>query len=344
MKFLKYLLLLVLVLVIGGLVYTMMQPNEYDISRDKVIKAPIADVFNTVNDLRSWEEWGPWHDEDSTIVVTYGDKTVGVGASDSWTSQDGPGNIKTVAVETNKSIHQKMQFGDYNPTDVIWTFKEVEGGTAVSWHIKDTDAPFVFKMAAAMSGGWDGMLGPMEAKGLDNLETVVQKRMKMAQNSFRVGEVTSVDLKGQQFMGYYHKGRTDMSHEEMTKLFMTDLPKAGMYAVQNGLKGGDYIPGSVYTKWDEKTKEAEFYIGLLLNKKLKLGEGMKVVMMPTGKGVMVMKHGNYGTGDMEAHAKIGQFMKANKLEYNGLVWELYMNDPMSVKPEDIQTDIYYAVK
>lgn len=344
MKFLKYLLLLVLVLVIGGLVYAMMQPSEYDISRNRVIKAPVADVFNTVNDLKTWEEWGPWHDEDSTIVVTYGEKTVGVGASDSWTSKDGPGNMKTVKVIPNERIEQKMQMGDFNPIDVIWTFKEVEGGTEISWSMKETDAPFMFKVFAAMSGGWDAMLGPMEAQGLENLEKVVQERIKMSQNSFSVGEVKSVELKSQKFIGYYHTGRTDMSHEEMTKLFMTSLPKAGMYAVKSGLKEGDYTPGSVYTKWDEETKEAEFYIGLLLHKNLKPGEGMKVVTMPSGKGVMVDKYGNYGIGDMEAHAKIDQYMKANKLEYNGLVWELYMNDPTSVKPKDIQTDIYYAVK
>lgn len=343
MKILKYVLLLILVVIIGCLVYAIMQPSEYDISRNRVIKAPIADVFNTVNDLKTWEEWGPWHDEDSTIVVTYGDITTGVGASHSWTSKDGPGNMKTVNIVTNELIEQKMQFGDYTPSDVVWKFKSVDGGTEVTWHIKETDAPFMFKIFAAMSGGWDNMLGPMEAQGLDNLEKVVQEKMKNAQ-SFRVGEVKSVDLEAKKFIGYYHEGSTDMNHEEMTKLFMTDMPKVGMYAAKNGLKEGDYVPGSVYTVWDEETKVAKFYIGLLLNKDLKPADGMKVVTMPTGKGVVVDKYGNYGTGDMEAHVKIDQYMRANNLMYNGLVWELYVNDPTTVKPQDIRTDIYYAVK
>lgn len=343
MKILKYLVLLLLAVIIGGAVYAYMQPSEYDISRSKVIKAPIADVFSTVNDLRTWEEWGPWHDEDSTIVVTYGDNTIGVGANHSWTGKDGPGNMKTVNVVANKIIEQKMQFSDYDPSDVIWKFKEVEGGTEVTWHIKEGDAPFMFKIFAALSGGWDNMLGPMQAQGLGNLDKVIQKRMKEA-NSFRVGEVKSINLEAKKFIGYYHEGSTDMNHEEMTKLFMTDMPKAGMYAAQSGLKEGDYVPASVYTQWDENTKEAKFYIGLLLHKEIKPAEGMKVVEMPTGKGVMVDKYGNYGTGDMEAHAKIDQYLKANNLVYNGLVWELYVNDPTTVKPQDIRTDIYYAVK
>jgi len=343
MKIFKRILLLLVVVIIVGLAYVFFQPSSYDISRTKVIKAPIANVFNTVNEMKTWENWGPWHDEDSTIVVTYGDITSGVGASNSWISQDGPGNMETVNVVQNELIEQKMQFGEFDPSDVIWKFKEVEGGTEVTWQMKEDNAPFVFKMASAMSGGWDGMLGTMEDQGLNNLDKLVMKEQELA-NSFKVGEVNSVDLAKKKFIGFFQKTSTDISHEEMTQLFMSSLPKVGIYATQNGMKLGDYTPGSVYTKWDEKTKEAEFYIGLLLHKDLKPGEGMKSIDIPKGKGVMVTKYGKYGIGDMEAHAEIAKYMAANNLEAQGLVWELYENDPMSVKPQDIQTDIYYLLK
>ena len=175
MKIFKRILLLLVVVIIVGLAYVFFQPSSYDISRTRVIKAPIANVFNTVNEMKTWENWGPWHDEDSTIVVTYGDVTSGVGASNSWISDDGPGNMKTVNVVQNELIEQKMQFGEFDPSDVIWKFKEVEGGTEVTWQMKEDNAPFVFKMASAMSGGWDGMLGTMEDQGLNNLDKLVMK-------------------------------------------------------------------------------------------------------------------------------------------------------------------------
>lgn len=343
MKILKYFLLLLVVVVAGGLIYTATIPSDYNVSRSKVVKAPIGIAFNTVNDLKTWEEWGPWHDEDSTIVITYGDKTVGLGASSSWTGKEGPGKLKMIKEIPNKSINIEMQFGDYDPTKIEWNFEEVEGGTKITWSMSAANNPFIFKMFAAMSGGWDSMFGPMEEQGLNNLDDVLIEEVKKA-NGFRVGEVTPVDLSGGDFIGYFHKTSTDISHEEMTKIFMESMPKAGMYAAQKGLQQGDYVPGSVYIKWDEETKEAEFYVGLLLNKKLKAADGMKVIPMPKGKGVMIPKFGNYGNGDMEAHAKIAQYLEANKLEPTGLVWEVYMNDPMSVKPQDIQTDIYYSLK
>lgn len=342
MKFLKYFFLLLLIVVVAGLGYVFFQPDSYDVSRSKVIQVPVSIAFNTVNEMKTWEDWGPWHDEDSTIVVTYGDITSGVGAYNSWTSKDGPGNMKTVNTVANELIEQKMQFEDYEPSDVVWKFKETEKGTEVTWQMKEDKAPFMFKMFAALSGGWDGMLGPMQEKGLDNLEKIVLKEAELA-NNFKIGAVTIKEVETKKFIGFYHKASTD-NHEEMTKIFMEDMPKAGIYASKQGLKEGEYTPAAMYTKWDEETKEAEFYIGLLLHKNLKPADGMKEIAISKGKVVTVSKFGNYGTGDYEAHEKIAEYLQANELEMAGLVWELYVNDPMTVKPQDIQTDIYYQVK
>ena len=341
MKLFKRVLLLIVVVIIIGVIYVAMQPSNYSIKREHVIKAPITSVFNTVNDLKTWEKWGPWHDEDSTIVITYGANTVGVGASDSWTSKDGPGSMNTIAVEENKLIHQKMQFGDFEPTDIYWTFKEVDGGTEVSWTMEEKNAPFIFKIFAAMSGGWDAMFGPMEEQGLKNLERVVLDDLKK-NPPFKLSEVKPVNIEAKTFIGFRHKMK--INHEDMTKAFQEDMPKAGMYAVKSGLKYGDFTPGSVYTIYDEKTEETEFYVGLLLHKKLKPGKGMVAINLKKSKGVMISKFGNYGTGDYEAHLAVESYLKANELEQSWPIWELYVNDPTTVKPNDIQTDIYYPIK
>ncbi len=341
MKFLKYLLLLIVVIVVGALIYAASQPSNYDVSRSKVIKAKVSSVFNTIDEMKTWEKWGPWHDQDTTLVVTYSDKTSGVGAYYSWVGKDGPGNMKTVNIVPNKLIEQKMQFGDAEPSDVIWNFEEVEEGTKVTWQMKENDAPFMFKALAAFMGGWDKFFGKMLEDGLNNIDKVVLEEEKLA-NSFRTSDVNSKDLKDQKFIGYHVKMK--INHEEMTKAFMENMPKAGMYAMKSGLKYGDFTPSAVYTKYDEKTQETEFYIGLILRKDLKPGEGMTALDLPSGKGVMISKFGNYGNGDEAAHIKIAKYLETNKLEQRWPIWETYENDPTMVKPQDIQTDIYYPVK
>ena len=340
MKILKYIVILIVLILVAGGIYVATYDGSYDVSRSKIIKAPIAHTFNTVNDLKTWEQWGPWHDEDSTIVVTYGDKTVGVGASDSWTSKDGPGKMETIAVEPNKSIKQHIWFVDLEgePGGVYWNFEEVAEGTKVTWGMNAKKSTFMFKMFAAMMGGWDAMLGPMEEKGLGNLEEVVLSTMP----KFSLSTIDEGEVEEQTFIGYHHSMK--INHAEMTKAFQQALPKAGMHAANSGLKFGEYTPGAVFTKYDEKTQETEFFVGLLLHKKLDLAEGMQELKLPKGKTVSIAKFGAYGTGDAQAHMKIDEYLKANNLTQNGPIWELYVNDPSMVKPEEIQTDIYYPVK
>ncbi|MDY0780270.1 SRPBCC family protein [Tenacibaculum sp. IB213877] len=338
MKFLRYLLLFFLGFVVVGLLYISMQPGSYQVSRSKVVKYPITDVYNAVNDIKTWEKWGPWHDEDSTIVVTYGDTTVGVGASDSWTSKEGPGSMKTIAVEPNKSIRQEIRFGNSDPSDILWDFEEVPEGTKITWTMKDEKAPFMFKMFSSMSGGWDKMLGPMLEKGLLNLDNAIKEMPK----KFRITEGKIVLTEDKMFLGVPYKMKIDQ--EAMMQAFQTSMPKVGEYAMQAGLKYDDFTPGALYHKWDEKTGETEFHIGVLLDKEINPAEGMEVIKIPGSKTVVISKYGNYGDGDYEAHTKIDEYLKANNLTSNWPIYELYVNDPTKVKPADIQTDIYYPIK
>lgn len=345
MKILKYLLLLLLVVIVAGSIYVATRPNDFDISRSKVIKAPPSVIFNNIVDFKNWEAWNPWMEKDSTIVASYPEQTAGVGGSYSWTSKDGPGKMKNLALVANKSLEQELQFADYDPNKVYWELEEVPEGTKVTWRMTGENSPFMFKAFAAMYGGMDNMIGPDYEKGLENLDKVMTEYMKNnPQPTFRLGEVTQQDQGAKQFTGFYQKTSTDAAIDEMTKLFMQYMPQAGQYAAVNKLE--NYVPGSLYMKWDEETKEAEFYIGLLVDSTdaLPKADGMVVTPMPAGKIVKISKFGQYGVGDMEAHGKIAEYMAKNKLVQNGPVWELYVNDPTTVKPEEIQTDIYYAVK
>ncbi len=343
MKILKYLLIIVAVLLIGGWAFVSIQPNAYDVKRTRLIKAPASVIYNNLNNFKNWEDWGPWMEEDSTIVTTYPEQTSGVGASYTWTSKDGPGKMETVGLVENKSIDQKIQFDDHEPSSVYWTLDETDEGTNVTWGMKAESTPFMFKLFALISGGMDAMLGPMEEKGLENLDNVIIEELAnlpQTTNVFQIGEISLKEQPAQTFIGYFQKAKI----EDLSALFQEYMPKAGMYAANNNLNFGDYIPATVYTKWDQEKGETELYIGLMLDKDLAPAEGMETVEIAEGNVVTLSKFGNYGAGNMEAHNNIAKYFEDNNLMYGRLVWELYMNDPMEVKPEEIQTDIYYQVK
>ena len=61
MKILKYILIIVALILIGGWAYVATQPDSYDVSRSKLIKAPASVIFENLNEFKNWEEFPFWN-------------------------------------------------------------------------------------------------------------------------------------------------------------------------------------------------------------------------------------------------------------------------------------------
>ena len=345
MKILKYILLFLLIAAIGLAIYASMQPDAYEVNRTRVLKAPVNVVYDNVSDYKNWEDWGPWKEEDPSMTFAYGDQTKGEGATYSWSGKDGNGSMKMLKATPNEAIANELTFEGMDPAESYWNFKPVENGTEVTWGMKVAKSPFIMKVFSAVSGGYDNMMGPMFDRGLEKLDSITQIRaaeVEKISNAFTLGPVSKKSMDAQHFIGYPHKA--NMQEADITKIFMESMPKAGKYAAEKGWDPKSYIPSAIFNKWDYETGEVDFLVGLILDKKVDLAEGMEHVKLPKGDIVMISKYGNYGSGDEKAHLAIDKFLKENNLTINGPVYEMYVNDPTLVKPNEIQTDIYYPVK
>jgi hypothetical protein len=168
MRILKYLILLVLLSFIALSIFIATQKGEFNIERSKVINSSKSSVYNYVNDLKNWEDFGSWMEEDSQMKIVYTPITFGPGAGYSWEGNDGNGKMKTIFVKDNDSIAQKMTFND-SPSNVSWSFKDTVGGTKVTWKTTGKMS-FFFKIYAALNGGVDQIIGQMYEKSLNNLD------------------------------------------------------------------------------------------------------------------------------------------------------------------------------
>src|SRR5436853_4154690 len=90
MRFLKRLLIGVVLLIAAVLVVVWFQPDDYRLTRSTVIAAPAAAVFEQVNDLKKWDNWSPWAKLDPNARVTFAGPQSGPGATFTW---DGNGKI-----------------------------------------------------------------------------------------------------------------------------------------------------------------------------------------------------------------------------------------------------------
>ena len=155
---------------LGSLVLFANCADEYNLDRSIVIKAPVAVVFENVNNLKKNEAWSPWMAEDPTMKVTYNDIAAGVGASSSWTSEDsGEGSQTIAAVEANKKITTDLDFGEMGVAQAFWTFEETGEGVKVTWAFRSVPKGFGDQIFGLMI---DSVLGESYEKGLAKLKEV----------------------------------------------------------------------------------------------------------------------------------------------------------------------------
>jgi len=174
-KFLVVVLCLVLavgvIFVAGGL----MLDKSYDLNRSIIIDASPRDVHAFAGDLEKWDQWMPWWEEDQSIEVTRGKKTEGVGASQTWTSEQGNGEITITASDRKTGIDYDMAFisGEKRmPSKGAIRYEEVGKKTRVTWSMKG-------EMNIPIMGGWlaatmDMSMGKQFDRGLANLKAKVE--------------------------------------------------------------------------------------------------------------------------------------------------------------------------
>lgn len=214
MKSLKYIFFLLLIIIIGSSVYIATLDGHYDFKQTKVMKVPLEIVFKNVNDFKNWKDWGPWYETDSTIVASYPEITSGVGASYSWTGNEGNGTMKTISLIPNKEIIQQIDFGSETTPEVYWNFEQVENGTSVTWGMRGENT-FEEKIYWLLNGGIQKKMTQMFQRGLELLELQLLKEMEKHSINYK----GIVDYGGGYYLYLTTSCRLEDTTEKMTEMF-----------------------------------------------------------------------------------------------------------------------------
>jgi len=339
MKVLKYIFFLILILIVVGSIYLATLDGSYDVKRTRLIKAQPEVVFNDLNDFKNWKEWGPWYEMDSTIVETYSDKTVGEGASYSWSSKEGDGMIKTVHVDKPKRIDQeitfKTPFGDMK-SEIYWILERVKEGTNLTWGMKG-EMGFLSRW---MAKGMEEQMGPMEERGLELFDKNLMKKIKV----YSIESNGVVDYSG----GYYLYVTTSCKISEIGSKYPILLLKIYGFNKANNVRttGG---PFTLYHKYDEENGTAMFSVCYPVAEKMITPAGSDVLtgFMKNGTYYKTTLKGSYENSDKAWKAALegAKHLEGYKMPENGEPFEVYANSPHKTpNPADLITEIYIPVE
>lgn len=339
MKFLKYLLFLLLIIFIGLAIYIAVQPNSFQVTRERTIDAPATVVYNNLIDYKKWPAWSPWIEREPDMKLNFPENTSGVGGSYSWEGKDGSGSLRTTETEPNKSITQEIQFDDYDPSNVVWKLESVENGkTNVTWEMNSDQVPFMFKGFAAFMGGFDNMIGPDFERGLELLDSVSVADTKKY----------SIDVQGitQHGGGYYIYTSASTKISNIENKMNEMMTKVGNYAITNNIAMAG-APFTSYLTWDEDNDTTTFSACIPTTDRVITTDNEIVTgQMEPFKAVKTVLKGSYDNLK-EAWNKAMAYIPANGLEFaeNGPMLEVYLTDPSQEQnPANWITEIYIAVK
>ena len=160
-------------LVLLAFVIGLFLPATYRIERDTVINASPAQVHEFVDDLNRWPEWGPWQDEDPTIVTTVGEISSGAGAHQTWVGDSGTGELTFTSSDPRSGVEYDLSFdeGQFRCVAAI-SYTPLAQGTRVSWIMEGDMGNNIIGRYFALR--MDDMVGPMFETGMNNLKTSVE--------------------------------------------------------------------------------------------------------------------------------------------------------------------------
>lgn len=339
MKALKYIIFLLLIAIIGLAIYTAVQPNNFEVTRSRTINAHPSIIYDNVIDFRNWESWSAWIEKEPETEVTYPELTKGVGGSYSWVDSHGPGNMKTLATEPYSSIDQELQFDDYDPSKVNWSFESTDNGkTKVTWTMKSDNIPFMFKFGSVFSGGFDNMIGPDFERGLEKMDSLVVESTK--KYNIKINGVTEYGG------GFYLYKTTNAKDSNISQKMGEQFGSLMGYVIENGIQMAG-MPLTVYNEMNAENGTVIMSNGLPVNQKIEVAKDSDVScgFIPKMKVLKTTLTGNY-TNLGDAWETALKYIAENKLEQSEeKPFEIYTNDPGQFpNPADWKTEIYIPIK
>lgn len=328
-SFLRFLLVLLGVIVVGILVLAIIEPKDCTVQRSMVINAPKTAVFDKIVHFKDWPHWSPWYQMDTTAQLSYFGTDGTQGSGYHWvgdSKKTGEGEMTNTGVAGTKmmyALHFIKPFSG-NAEGSFTVADTANGQSVVTWSIT-LHHPFPMNAMNAFVN-MDKMLGGDFNRGLENLKKYAES------NPATTTGITEVDIPAMTYAGV----RKTIVWNDMEKFYMESFGMLGKTVKPIG------NAASLFYKWDTVNHNADVAAVFPVSDTTP-HTGITYFHVPAGKGYVAMHMGGYSSIGKE-HSVLMQYV-AGKNQQITLVMEEYIvghfSEPDSAK---WQTKITYLVK
>jgi effector-binding domain-containing protein len=346
MRFLKKLILFLLIFIVVLLGVAFVLPPSAHVERSITINRPASQIYTVLNSYRRFNEWSPWAAKDPAAKYQISGPASGVGAKESWQGDPktvGSGSQEIIESTPNKSVGTSLDFGDMGKATAHFqlTPDATNASTKVLWTL-DTQAPLAIDgkilwnaIGRYMGLFMDKMVGADYEQGLAKLKTLVESFPATDIGGISGQEVT---LQPQKIYFVTDSANTDTAKAVLTDAYM----RIGKVMVPNKINMAG-APITITTSYDATAWKFDAAIPVDRNDVVPADAGVKVGTTYAGKAVQFMHVGPYekiGDTTMKAYA----WLAVQGYKPTDRMIEEYISDPGTTPPDQLKTQLKIPVQ
>lgn len=311
MKSLKYIIFLLLIAIIGISIYVAVQPNSFEVSQSKTIKAPASVLFETIKDTSSTDRSSFWKKNEQ---------------------------LKSSSYNPPFSIQQSYTSNEIANSDLSWNLKPNGNGTTnVTKSLSAKNLSFLFKAKTIFSGGMEQDIANQLEKDLEKLEADVIRSM----------EVYTINVDGitEYGGGFYMYKTTSSTASNISNMMARQYAEILNFMQDNAIEA----TGHPFTIYNEMNDNGSVIMSnaIPVQNKVTVAEESNILCgyLDRTKVLKTTLKGNY-TNLHEAWETAMTYLKDNGLEPSDVnPFEIYTNDPGDVpNPANWTTELYIPLK
>ncbi len=344
MKIIKYFLLLIFVILIGGIVYVALLDGQFTANGQLKIKAPRSLVFQQINHLNTWKNWATGVQIDSSSK-----KVTGEGASISW-RQDSTattGEIITTSVihyatlKQKGTAQQKIGSATYQ---LIWNFDYdyTHDSTLVSLQIKGNLDYWAKVMHVLKGKPLQPKLQPLIKENLHRFKAYILHTMAVF--SIHIDGIAQTQPKTYIYSSLATRNKPEIIAEKRKKV----LKKLRDFLSKNKIKDSG-APFMLFNTIDHQHHNVIITIGIPITQPIQYTDSTNSILigsLPAHRVIKSTLKGNY-----KNIAKLWEAIKVYMLKNNLQVdetahpYEVFrLSSKASLNPADWVTQLYIPIK
>lgn len=174
---LLWIILAVIAVVALILIYGLLQPSAFSVTREASYVAKPELVFAQINDFRNWALWSPWDKMDPAMQRSYTGASSGIGSKYAWIGNKkvGEGSMEITQSVAPQNIQLDLHFLKPFQADNVTEFSITPRGneTHVQWSMRG-HKPLIMRVMGLVFN-MDKIVGADFERGLSNLRSIVEK-------------------------------------------------------------------------------------------------------------------------------------------------------------------------